>query len=89
MNEEQFNYISKHYDIPHTADRLYVVQDIDNYISSYSKNTDIDKIIRDIDFTMSMEDMPLTPQDKQRLYDCITGKLDIEQVIQQTIKNTQ
>ncbi|GHU40804.1 hypothetical protein FACS1894190_08130 [Spirochaetia bacterium] len=45
-----------------------------------------DTIIRDIDFTMSMEDMPLTEQDKQRLYDCITGKLDIEKVVQETIK---
>jgi hypothetical protein len=35
---------------------------------------------------MSMEDMPLTEQDKQRLHDCLTGKLNIEQVIQETIK---
>ena len=45
----------------------------------------VEKIIRDIDFTMSMEDMPLTEQDKQQLRDCLTGKVNINDVLQKTI----
>lgn len=45
----------------------------------------IEKTIRDIDFTMTMENMPLTEQDKQRLRDCMNGKTDIHEVLRQTI----
>jgi hypothetical protein len=53
-------------------------------------DTQIEKTINDINFTMAMENMPLTEQDKQRLRDCITGKADIENVLRQTIaRHTQ
>jgi hypothetical protein len=51
-----------------------------------AEHLDCARIIRDIDFTMSMENMPLTGQDKQRLYDCITGKTDIHEVLRETIE---
>jgi hypothetical protein len=50
----------------------------------------IERTIQDINFTMSMENMPLTEQDKQRIRDCLSGKLDIDEVLRQTIaKHTQ
>jgi hypothetical protein len=50
----------------------------------------VEKTINNINFTMTMENMPLTEQDKQRLRDCITGKADIEMLLRQTIaKHTQ
>lgn len=45
----------------------------------------IEKTIRDINFTMTMENMPLTEQDKQRLRDCMTGKTNVQEVLRQTI----
>jgi hypothetical protein len=48
-------------------------------------NATIEKIIRDINFTMTMEDMPMTVQDEERLRDCMTGKSDIYEVLRQTI----
>jgi hypothetical protein len=47
---------------------------------------DVENIIENIDFSMKMEDMPLTEEDKYRLKDCITGKSDINKVLQETIK---
>jgi len=44
------------------------------------------RMIDDIDFSMAMEDMPLTSQDKQILYDCAIGKLNINDVLKETIK---
>jgi tetratricopeptide (TPR) repeat protein len=46
----------------------------------------IENIIENIDFSMKMEDMSLTEDDKYRLRDCITGKADINKVLQETIK---
>jgi hypothetical protein len=43
-------------------------------------------IIENIDFSMKMEDMPLTNEDKNRLKNCLNGKNDIYMVIQETIK---
>ena len=48
--------------------------------------TQVERTIRDIDFTMSMEDMPLTESDKQRLRDCITGKVDINDALSEVIE---
>ena len=47
---------------------------------------DIEKIIEYIDFTMKMEDMPLTKEDKIRLRNCLNGKEDINDVLHETIK---
>ena len=49
-------------------------------------NYNIEYIIGNIDFTMAMEDMPLTGEDKTRLRGCLTGKYDINKVLQETIK---
>jgi len=46
----------------------------------------IEKTIADIDFSMSMENMPLTEQDKSRLRDCLTGKTDVHEVLRRTIE---
>jgi hypothetical protein len=47
---------------------------------------DVENIIQNIDFSMKMEDMPLTEEDKNRLRNCMTGKDDIAKVLQETIK---
>jgi hypothetical protein len=47
---------------------------------------DVENIIQNIDFSMKMEDMPLTEEDKNRLRNCITGKNDVSKVLQETIK---
>ena len=46
----------------------------------------IENIIENIDFSMKMEDMPLTKEDKNRLRSCISGRTDINKVLQETIK---
>ena len=47
----------------------------------------IENIIENIDFSMKMEDMPLTEEDKSRLRICLNGNKDINEVLQETIKN--
>jgi hypothetical protein len=47
---------------------------------------EVETIIKNIDFSMKMEDMPLTEEDKIRLRNCINGKEDIKKVLQETIK---
>ena len=46
----------------------------------------IENIIKNIDFSMKMEDMPLTTEDKYRLRICMNGEKDIKEVLQDTIK---
>lgn len=48
--------------------------------------TQVERTIRDIDFTMSMEDMQLTESDKRRLRDCMTGKVDINDALREVIE---
>jgi len=48
---------------------------------------DTENVIENINFSMTMEDMPLTNEDKNRLRDCLNGKLDIDKIIQEVIKN--
>jgi hypothetical protein len=45
-----------------------------------------ENVIENIDFTMKMEDMPLTEEDKTRLRTCLSGNKDINEVLQETIK---
>jgi hypothetical protein len=49
-------------------------------------DNNVENIIQYIDFSMKMEDMPLTNEDKSRLRDCITGKEDFDNVLRETIK---
>ena len=48
-----------------------------------SKN---DRIINNINATMSMENMPLLKEDKERLRDCLEGKVSYEDAINELIK---
>ena len=48
-----------------------------------SKN---DRIINNINATMSMEDMPLLKEDKERLRECLEGKVSYEDAINKPIK---
>lgn len=48
-----------------------------------SKN---DRIINNINATMSMEDMPLLKEDKERLRECLEGKVSYEDAINKLIK---
>jgi hypothetical protein len=45
----------------------------------------IEYIIENINFTMSMEDMPLTVENKYQLRECLEGKIDFDKLITQTI----
>ena len=47
---------------------------------------DMENIIENIDFSMAMEDMPLTSEDKNRLRDCIKGTVDVDKILQEVIK---
>ena len=49
-------------------------------------NSKIENTIENIDFSMKMEDLPLTKEDKNRLRNCLNGKEDINKVLQETIK---
>jgi len=46
----------------------------------------VENIIDNIDFSMRMEDMPLTEEDKCRLRICLNGNKDINEVLRETIK---
>ena len=48
-----------------------------------SKN---DRIINNINATMSMENMSLSKEDKERLRDCLEGKVSYEDAIDKLIK---
>jgi len=45
-----------------------------------------DYIIENINFSMKMEEMPLTEEDKSRLRICINGNRVINDVLQETIR---
>ena len=48
--------------------------------------TNAENIIANIDFSLRMEDMPLTEEDKKRLRHCINGDLNIDEVLREAIK---
>jgi 2C-methyl-D-erythritol 2,4-cyclodiphosphate synthase len=51
----------------------------------HNMNNDSEYIIGNIDFTMTMEDMPLTEENKEEMRKCIDGKLDLDKLIEETI----
>jgi 2C-methyl-D-erythritol 2,4-cyclodiphosphate synthase len=51
----------------------------------HSMNNDSEYIIGNIDFTLSMEDLPLTEENKEEMRKCIDGKLDLDKLIEETI----
>ena len=48
-------------------------------------NGDSEYIIGNIDFTMSMEDMPLTNENKDEMQKCIDGIIDLDKLISETV----
>jgi hypothetical protein len=48
-------------------------------------NNDSEYIIGNIDFSMSMEDMPLTSENKEEMRECLNGNLDLDKLIAETI----
>ena len=47
---------------------------------------DVENVIENIDFSMSMEDLSLTDEDKNRLRDCLAGTINIDELLQTIIK---
>ena len=52
---------------------------------SFAPDT-IDYIINNVDFTMTMEDMPLTAENKYQLRKCLEGEIDIDKLIVAAIR---
>jgi hypothetical protein len=46
---------------------------------------DIEKTIRYVDATMTMEGMPLTEQDKDGIRNCLSGKEDFDTAVQRIV----
>ena len=46
---------------------------------------DIDYIIENVNFTMAMEDMPLTQEEKDEMKNCLNGTSNLNDVIERTI----
>jgi hypothetical protein len=46
----------------------------------------VENVVKNIDFSMKMEDMPLTDEVKNRLRDCLTGTVDVDKILQDVIK---
>jgi hypothetical protein len=47
---------------------------------------DVENVVENIDFSMKMEDMPLTDEDKKRLRNCLNGTTDVDKILQEIIK---
>jgi predicted pyridoxine 5'-phosphate oxidase superfamily flavin-nucleotide-binding protein len=47
---------------------------------------DVENVVENIDFSMKMEDMPLTNEDKNRLRNCLNGTVDVDKILQEIIK---
>ena len=48
-------------------------------------NTYSEYIIDNIDFSLAMEDMPLTNENKEEMRKCLDGKIDLERLITETV----
>lgn len=46
----------------------------------------IDYIVENISFTMAMEDMPLTEDEKEELVECFKGNINVTELLEKTIK---
>lgn len=47
---------------------------------------DIEQIIRKVDGNMSIEGMPLKEEDKQRIRECLTGKVSFDEMAKRLVK---
>ena len=50
-----------------------------------SMDNNSEYIIGNIDFSMSMEDLPLTAENKEEMRKCIDGKIDLDKLIAETV----
>jgi hypothetical protein len=50
------------------------------------KMTRIDRIIRYVNATMSMENMPITSADKKRIKSCLQGKQSFDDAVSKIVK---
>ena len=48
-------------------------------------NNNSEYIIGNIDFSLAMEDMPLTNENKEEMRKCIDGKIDLDNLIIETV----
>jgi hypothetical protein len=48
-------------------------------------NNESEYIIGNIDFSMAMEDMPLTAENKEEMRKCLDGSIDLDKLIEDTI----
>jgi hypothetical protein len=48
-------------------------------------NNDSEYIIGNIDFSLAMEGMPLTNENKEEMRKCIDGKIDLDRLIAETV----
>ena len=48
-------------------------------------NNESEYIISNIDFTLAMEDMPLTNENKEEMRKCIDGRIDLDKLITETV----
>ena len=56
------------------------------YIYEGFMDYNAENIVENIDFSMKMEDMALTNEDKNRLRSCISGRTDINNILLETIE---
>ncbi|MDR0411538.1 MAG: hypothetical protein LBH75_06155, partial [Treponema sp.] len=49
----------------------------------------VENVVENIDFSMKMEDMHLTDEDKNRLRDCLNGTVDVDKILQEVNKAEQ
>jgi len=47
---------------------------------------DSEYIIDNIDFSLAMENMPLTTENKEEMRECIDGKIDLDKLIAETVR---
>ncbi len=45
-----------------------------------------ERIIENVNATMSMEDMPLLESDRKRMQECIEGRVDFQEAINELIR---
>jgi hypothetical protein len=48
-------------------------------------NNDSEYIIGNIDFSMSMEELPLASENKEEMRECLNGNLDLDKLLAETI----
>ena len=53
------------------------------------RSEQIESLIKNVNSTMAMEDMPLTQEDKNRISDCLRGKSSFNQTVNELVRKYQ